>query len=121
MCIIIFKGGFYMRKNSNCKVICRNQERGTMQFYLLVGAEEFYLFSTRYYSKKIYQEFSGGKPLDIIFRNSRDTHRQKIQERIILMLRYLEAEHSMQLLEKTKLKAQKKQKKYTDTAALCAA
>mgnify|MGYP000491329058 FL=1 len=80
-----------MRKNSNCKVICRNQERGTMQFYLLVGAEKFYLFSTRYYSKKIYQEFSGGKPLDVIFRNSRDTHRQKIQERIILMLRYLEA------------------------------
>lgn len=37
------------------------------------------------------------------------------------MLRYLEAEHGMQLLEKTKLKAQKKQKKYTDTAALCAA
>ena len=110
-----------MRKNSNCKVICRNQGRGTMQFYLLVGAEEFYLFSTRYYSKKIYQEFSGGKTLDVIFRNSRDTHRQKIQERIILMLRYLEAEHGMQLLEKTKLKAQKKQKKYTDTAALCAA
>ena len=37
------------------------------------------------------------------------------------LLRYLEAEHGMQLLEKTKLKTQKKQKKYTDTAALCAA
>ena len=56
MCIIIFKGGFYMRKNSNCKVMCRNQERGTMQFYLLVGAEEFYLF---FYTVLFQEDLSG--------------------------------------------------------------
>lgn len=44
-----------MKKKMNAKVFSRNNEYGKMDFYLEVDREFFYLFTTDYFSKNIYE------------------------------------------------------------------
>lgn len=50
-----------MKKRMNAKVFCRNNEYGKMDFYLEMDREFFYLFTTNYFSKNIYEQYYNGK------------------------------------------------------------
>lgn len=105
-----------MARESRKKVFCRNDKHGTMDFYLNIGKECFYLFSTRYYSAEIFREYQNGRPMNeimdqssvfkhrnTIYRKRKDNlsakrceeRRQKLRERIVRMVKYIERENTL--------------------------
>jgi len=89
-----------MRKNANAKVFC-TQCGSELLFYLTAGERSYPLFPT-YHSWPIYREYENGKPIEYLFRNSRQFRQQKIRARLLQSIEYIEKEYHLQLLEKTK-------------------
>lgn len=110
-----------MRRTDSCRtIVCRNDRRGTMDFYLETESSCFFLFQTRYYSHTVFQEFCDGKSLDAVFeqphsfkhRNSVNKKRKddlvgkrleaqriKLKERIIRSVKYVEQEYSLEAIQ----------------------
>ena len=105
-----------MVRNSRKKVFCRNDKHGTMDFYLDIGTDRIYLFSTRYYSAAIFREYQYGQSMNEIldqsptfkhrkyfYRKRKDdltakkneAQKQKLRERIVRMVRYIERENEL--------------------------
>ena len=108
------------KPRSGKTIICRNEVHGTMEFHLIAGHDSFYLFSTRYFSKALFQEYQNGKPFEEVlvqaptFRHRKSVHRkrnddlaakrfelvkQKLKERIIRTVKYIEHEYILSSIE----------------------
>ena len=44
-------------KRSKEIVFCKNNKRGELDFFLLAAGKEFYLFTTNYFSRNIYEKY----------------------------------------------------------------
>ncbi len=102
-----------MKKRMNAKVFCRNNEYGKMDFYLEVDREFFYLFTTSYFSKNIYEEYYRGKRLEEVYSKTSMVRHQKLKERILRMSKYTAQEIEVNLFEKPH-KSKYKKSKYED-------
>ncbi|MCQ2416889.1 MAG: hypothetical protein MJ071_03645 [Oscillospiraceae bacterium] len=107
-----------MSKNawSGKVIFCRRVKGNAIAFYMNDGADCHYLFSTEYYSKEeLFKEYKNGKAYDDILQKSQksklasvtrkkrkaklrweDFQRQKLKERIVRMVRYVEMETAME-------------------------
>lgn len=107
------------KKRSGNIITCRNNVQGTLDFYLITGTETCYLFRTRY-SKLFFHEYENGKAVEEIlietpaFKHRKSVHRkrsddlaakrleyikQKLRERIIRTVKYIEREYILSALE----------------------
>lgn len=102
-----------MKKKMNAKVFCRNNEYGKMDFYLEVDREFFYLFTTDYFSKNIYEQYRAGRRLEDAYNKTSMIRHQKLKERIIRMSKYTAQENEFKLFEKRHRPVYKKDK-YND-------
>lgn len=99
-----------MKKRMNAKVFCRNNEYGKMDFYLEMDREFFYLFTTNYFSKNIYEQYYNGKRLEEMFSKTSMIRHQKLKERIIRMSKYMAQENEVVLFEKSHKPTYKRRK-----------
>lgn len=102
-----------MKKKMNAKVFSRNNEYGKMDFYLEVDREFFYLFTTDYFSKNIYEQYRAGRRLEDAYNKTSMIRHQKLKERIIRMSKYTAQENKFKLFKKRHRPAYKKDK-YND-------
>lgn len=89
-----------MKGKINAKVFCRKNNSGSLDFYMGVRNEKFYMFTTTYYSYGIYSIYRNGVMIGDVFRNTRNTRQQKLNERIIRMAKYIELENSITVFNK---------------------
>ena len=101
-------GGINMNK-TNTKVFCRRNENETLNFYIemnMRGEKKIaYLFTTSYGSKNIEAEYKNGKRLNQIFENTRKFRQQKLRDRIIKMISFIEDEYDIRLTNKNNFKS----------------
>lgn len=90
-----------MKKRMNAKVFCRNNEYGKMNFYLEMDREFFYLFTTNYFSKNIYEQYYNGRRLEEMYSKTSMSRHQKLKERILRMSKYIAQENAIDLFEKS--------------------
>lgn len=95
------------KRRTGKRVFCRNDEHGTMDFYLDLGSERFFLFRTRYYSQTIFHEYDGGKSFETILSYTPKKRRSglsakrlemrkiKLKERIVRAVKYVERERDL--------------------------
>lgn len=98
-------------------IYCRNDEHGTMDFFLALGPENFFLFRTRYFSKEIFREYQSGKPFDAVLgyapkkRRSGLTakrfemQKMKLKERIARTVKYIDREYNLSFAASTNREA----------------
>lgn len=82
-------------KKINAKVFCRNEERNRLAFYVAFNGSTYYLFTTSYFSNPVYDEYYNGKRLDTLFVRSSIERYQRLKERIIRMIKYIELEYDV--------------------------
>jgi hypothetical protein len=95
-------------------VICRSAEHDVIGFYLRVKNEEFYLFSADY-DAKVFNQYCKGVGVDRIFSKSSYVPVQRISERIIRMIKYIEKECGICVLKQTQKRNSRKYS-YRNTA-----
>ena len=85
-------------------IYCKATSKGVHSFYLLVGKEEFYLFSQAY--RKGVEEFYGrGVQIGESMRYSKahkDTAITRTMDKIPTYVKYIEKEYAIEVLEQTK-------------------
>ena len=81
-----------MKNYKNANVFCKENDFGTMDFFLNVRNQEMYLFTTKYFSRAIYHDFSDGKRLESVYQNTKNFRQQKLKERILRMTKDVTAE-----------------------------
>ncbi|MBR4400473.1 MAG: hypothetical protein IKT09_02130 [Synergistes sp.] len=86
-------------------IYCRLTNKGVHSLYLLVGTEEFFLFSQAY--RKGVEEYygRGGVHIDESMKHSRAHNNSaitKTMDKIPMYIRYIEKEYDIKVLEKTK-------------------
>lgn len=96
-----------MKNNMNVQVVCRRNEIGTLDFHLAAKGTEIYLFTTKYFSYTIFQEYRHGKRFEELFHNTKMFRQQKLKERILRMIKYTSQEYSLNLFEERKTKETK--------------
>ncbi len=105
---------------SKPKVFCqKNVNNGFIDFYLKVDRGEnkgIYLFTTDYFSYNVYDTYIRGRRIDEMYGNTSKVRQQKIKERILRSLRYIEQEYSIEIFEKSKKKMPYNKKERYDTA-----
>ena len=80
-------------KKINAIVFCQNNEHGKMEFYLRINNEyNLYLFTTNYYSKKIYALYHTGRRVEDAYSKTAVFRQQKLNERILRMVKYMSEE-----------------------------
>lgn len=89
-------------KYTNPQVIARNQDYGTMDFFVTAGGTEHFLFRTPYFSKGIFAEFSAGCPLRSVFRKTYSVRMRRLRAHILRNVRALEEELGIELLDRPK-------------------
>ena len=91
-----------MKGKTNARVFCKKNTSDTLDFYIKVMNQNWYLFSTDYYSSSIYYEYYNGKMIDDTFRKTKRIRQQKLKDRIIRTTKYIEDEYSVVILDRTK-------------------
>lgn len=74
-----------MKDFKNANVFCKENDFGTMDFFLNIHNQEMYLFTTKYFSKNIFRDYSVGKRLESVYQNTKNFRQQKLKERILRM------------------------------------
>lgn len=85
-------------------IYCKPTDKGVHSFYLLVGTEEFYLFSQAY-RKGVDEYYGKGVRIDESMKYSRahnDSAIIKTMDKIPMYVKYIEKEYGIEVLEKTK-------------------
>ena len=102
---------------SKPKVFCqRNVNNGFIDFYLKVDRGQsngIYLFTTDYFSYNVYDTYIKGRRIDEMYGNTSKVRQQKIRERILRSLKYIEQEYSIDIFERSGKKFySKKERRY---------
>lgn len=85
-------------KKMNAMVFCQNNEHGKMEFFLRVNNEyNLYLFTTNYYSKEIYALYHTGRRVEDAYSKTAVFRQQKLNERILRMVKYMSEENGIDL------------------------
>ncbi len=87
-------------------IYCKPTEKGIHSFYLIVGNEEFYLFSQAY-RKGVENYYGKGVRIEESMRYSRahnDSAITRTMDKIPMYVRYVEKEYDVVVFEKTKRK-----------------
>lgn len=100
-------------KKINAMVFCRNNNYGKMEFYLRINNEyDLYLFTTNYYCKEIYALYHAGRRIEKAYGKTAVFRQQKLNERILRMVKYISKESGIELViskrkkrSKSKIKA----------------
>ena len=87
-------------KHRNLRVICKNEQYGTMDFYLRAGERTYFLFRTPYFSMPIFRAYSGGCALREVFRKTHCERQSNLREHILRNVRALEAELGIERLDR---------------------
>lgn len=83
-------------KKINAIVFCQNNEHGKMEFYLRINNEyNLYLFTTNYYSKKIYALYHTGRRVEDAYSKTAVFRQQKLNERILRMVKFMSEENGI--------------------------
>ena len=89
----------YMKNTMNAQVFCKNNETNTLDFYLRVHKNEMYLFTTKYYSRVIYQTYCNGRRIEEAYNGTSMIRQQKLRERILRMAKYTASEYDIDLFD----------------------
>ena len=85
-------------------VYCKPTDKGIHSFYLVIGAEEFFLFSQAY--RKGVEEYYGGGVLFSEAINYSKAHKDsaitRTMSKIPMYVRYIEKEYDIEVLNKTR-------------------
>ena len=65
-----------MKDKLTAKIFCNKNNRGTLDFYLKIRHNIYYLFTTSYYSQNIYEEYQSGKIVSDVYQKT-DSIRQE--------------------------------------------
>ena len=87
-------------KHRNLRVICKNEQYGTMDFYLRAGERTYFLFRTPYFSMPIFREYAAGRDIREVYRKTCLTRQSRIRAHILRAVRSLELEYEIELLDK---------------------
>lgn len=82
-------------------VLCQNNNYGKLDFFLVVNDKVIYLFTTNFLSYNIYEKYKNGQMINQLFENTSMVRQQRIKERIIRMIRYVEKEEGILLFYKS--------------------
>ena len=85
-------------------IYCKPTAKGIHSFYLLVGSEEFFLFSQAY-RKGVEEYYSRGVRIEESMKYSRahkDSAITRTMDKIPMYVRYIEKEYAIEVLEQTK-------------------
>lgn len=88
-----------MKNTMNAQVFCRKNDINTLDFYLRVHEQEMYLFTTRYNSNAIYQEYCNGKRIEDAYKRTGMIRQQKLRARILRMSKYAAYEYDLDLFK----------------------
>lgn len=99
-------------KKVKIMVFCQNNEYGKLDFYLMADEKEMYLFTTNYFSRNIFEKYRNGQRLDQLFENTSKVRQQRLNERILRMVRYVAEEESIAIDRKTKKPIRTKSEDY---------
>ena len=86
------------------EIYCKPIEKGFHSFYLVIGTEEFFLFSQAY-RKGVEKYYCSGVLLDEAINHSKahkDSAITRTMNKIPMYIRYIEKEYDLEVLEKTK-------------------
>ena len=79
--------------------IIASSGRDSLEYYLECDRRRYYLFSTRF-DYWLFDYFKSGVQLQHIFSGSRNPQLSHLKERLIKAVRYVEAEHRLNVLAK---------------------
>ena len=85
-------------------IYCKPTDKGIHSFYLLVGTEEFFLFSQAY-RKGVEAYYGKGVRIDESMKYSRahnDSAITRTMDKIPIYVKYIEKEYDIEVLKKTK-------------------
>ncbi len=97
-------------------ICCKPTEKGIHSFYLIVGGNEYYLFSQSY-RKGVEDYFGRGVRIDESLNHSKAHHDSAIirtMDKIPMYVKYIEGEYDISVMNRTK-------KKNRRNARLCCA
>ena len=87
-------------------IYCKPTDKGTHSFYLIVGNEEFFLFSQAY-RKGVEKYYGKGVLIDESIKHSRahnDVAITRTMDKIPMYIKYVEREYDVVVLKKTERK-----------------
>lgn len=85
-------------------IYCKPTAKGVHSFYLMVGTEEFFLFSQAY-RKGVEEYYGRGVRIDESMKYSRahnDSAITRTMDKIPMYVKYIEKEYAIEVLEQTK-------------------
>ncbi len=85
-------------------IYCKPTAKGIHSFYLMVGTEEFFLFSQAY-RKGVEEYYGRGVRIDESMKYSRahnDSAITRTMDKIPMYVKYIEKEYAIEVLEQTK-------------------
>ncbi len=97
--------------NRNATVFCTIRKENQLDFYVNMGNEEVYLFSTDYFTHPIYDAYKNGQRVEDIIQKTKHHRQQYLKDRIIRSLRYIEQEYEVAFFNKSHDKAAGKSNK----------
>ena len=90
------------------EIYCKPTEKGIHSFYLVMGSEEFFLFSQAY-RKGVDDYYGSGVLLNVAMNYSKahkDSAITRTMSKIPMYVRYIEKEYDLAVLERTKRSSQ---------------
>ena len=90
-------------------IYCKPTNKGVHTFYLIVGNEEFFLFSQAY-RKGVEEYYGKGVSIDKSMKYSRahnDVAITRTMDKIPMYVKYIEKEYNIEVFERTKRKKSK--------------
>lgn len=94
------------------EIYCKPTAQGVHSFYLIVGREEYYLFSQPY-RKGVEEYYGRGVIIDQAMKYSKahnDSAITRTMKKIPMYVKYIEKEYDIQVLEKTKKRFETKKR-----------
>lgn len=93
-------GGDYMKTT----IYCKTTDKGNHSFYLMIGNDEFFLFSQAY-RKGVDEYYGRGVRIEESMKYSKahnDSAITRMMDKIPMYVRYIEKEYDIEVFEKTK-------------------
>ena len=93
-------------------IYCRPTAKGVHSFYLMVGTEEFFLFSQAY-RKGVEEYYGKGVRINESMKYSRahnDSVIIRTMDKIPMYVKYIEKEYAIEILEQTKKRSEQNYK-----------
>lgn len=87
---------------ATARIICKDEERGTHNFYMQYEAQEYYLFSQDF-KKSVHSYYANGVILKHAIDHSRakfDTAVNRTMKKIISHVRYVEKEYDIRVMNR---------------------